>query len=67
MIYQVQFSNDFAWCSVDGIVLGKFEIEEFLMHVISPLDFKRFERNPDKRSFHIRKLEFNNFNKLKRK
>ena len=65
MIYQVQFSEDFAWCSVDGTVLGKFEIEDFLMHVISPLEFKRFEKNPDKRRFEIRKIEFNLYNILK--
>lgn len=48
---------------LDGTKAGLFDTDVFLTNVISPLDFKRFEANPDKVRFDIRKLEFNLYKK----
>ncbi len=62
MTYTIQISGDLTHVFKDGERVGKFDTDTFLLQVISPLEFSRFERNPDKKTFEIRKLEFNLFN-----
>jgi hypothetical protein len=59
MQYYCYIVEDIVLCKLENKVVAKFEVETFFINVISPLEFKRFERNPDKRLFNIRKLEFN--------
>lgn len=61
-IYKCKIVEEYVFAYLDGNLKGKFEVEDFLTFVISPLEFKRFERNPNKNTFYIRKLEFNNYN-----
>jgi len=64
MTYTIQISGELTYVFKDGAKVGKFDTDTFLMQVISPLEFRQFERNPDKRKFNIRKLEFNLYNIL---
>lgn len=62
MQHTCKIVEDYVYTYLDSLLVGKFEVDTFLTSVISPLEFKRFEKNIDKRIFHIRKLEFNNYN-----
>lgn len=62
MVYQMSLTEDHAIAYVENKQVGKFHIEVFLTNVISPREFKQFEKDPDKRSFNIRKIEFNIYN-----
>ena len=62
MQYTCKIVEDYVYTYLDSVLVGKFEVDTFLTSVISPLEFRQFERNPDKVKFNIRKLEFNNHN-----
>ena len=62
MTYTIQISGDFTHVFKDGERVGKFDTDTFLLRVISPLEFRRFEKNPEKKKFNIRQLEFNLYN-----
>lgn len=62
MRYKVSIDSDFVFVYLDSRCVGKFDVDTFLTSVISPLEFRKFENNPDKNIFEIRKLEFNNHN-----
>ena len=61
MQYYCYIDNENVVCKLENKVVARFEVETFFVRVISPLEFKRFERNPDKRLFNIRKLELNTY------
>ena len=61
MTYKAIIQGDEVFTYLDGKLKGVFDTDTFLSKVISPLEFSRFERNPDKKTFYIRKLEFNNY------
>lgn len=67
MQYTCIIDGDNVHALIDGQRVGIFDTDTFLLSVISPLEFKRFEKNPDKKKFYIRKLEFNIYNQLKTK
>lgn len=60
MMYDVRIAGDYTFAYIDNKLIATFLTDVFLMDVISPKEFKAFERNPLKRKFHIRKLELNN-------
>jgi hypothetical protein len=62
MQYTCKIVEDIVFAYLDGVLMGKFDTDTFLTSVISPLEFRQFERNSDKIKFNIRKLEFNNHN-----
>lgn len=63
MVYTCEILSDKVKAyNVENECVGIFDYEDFFINVISPLEFKRYERNENKTSFHIRKLEFNNYN-----
>jgi hypothetical protein len=62
MLYQISLTEDHAIAYIQNKQVGKFDIEVFLTNVISPREFKQFEKDPDKRLFNIRKIEFNIYN-----
>jgi hypothetical protein len=64
MTYDCNIDTDYVLVYLNNKLVGKFDVEEFLIYVISPLEFSRFEKNPDKRKFNIRKFELNHYNKL---
>jgi hypothetical protein len=59
MTYTCTIQGDTVFAFLDGKLAAKFDTDTFLTNVISPIEFKRFERNPDKNRFDIRKLELN--------
>ena len=61
MQYYCFIEGDVVVCKLENKVAAKFDVNEFFINVISPLEFRKFEKNPDKRLFYIRKLEFNNY------
>jgi hypothetical protein len=58
MLYHITISGDLITAYNKDKRGGVFDTETFLTHVISPKEFKSFERNPNKREFEIRKIEF---------
>lgn len=62
MVYTCKILNDKVKAYKDNEYVGLFDYEDFFISVISPAELKRYERNENKTSFHIRKLEFNNYN-----
>lgn len=68
MQYTCKISGEYVFCYfLTGEIAAKFDTDTFLLSVISPLQFKQFERNPDKVKFNIRKLELNNYNLISKK
>jgi len=61
MIYTCRISGNYVAAYSEGIRVGIFDYETFFTDVISPKEFAAYERNPDKRKFYIRKLDFNNY------
>ena len=64
MQYYCFIVEDIVMCKLENKTIARFDVETFFINVISPLEFKRFEKNPDKKLFYIRKLELNMY-KLK--
>jgi len=62
MQYTCLIRDGFVFAYLGNKLVGKFDTETFLTNVISPLEFNRFENNPFKVKFEIRKLDFNNNN-----
>lgn len=59
MTYTCYIQGDTTFAYNEGEMVAKFDTDTFLMSVISPREFRAFERNPEKTKFYIRKLEFN--------
>jgi hypothetical protein len=47
----------------DGRQVGRFEPETFYLHVLSPRQLRSFERNPERKIWEVRKIDFNNHKK----
>lgn len=59
MIIKVVYDDDVAIFH-DGRKLGTIDYETFCLHVLSPRQFRRLERDPDVRVWDVRKLELTN-------
>lgn len=64
MIYTCIIDGDNTFAFLEDKKVGVFDTDLFLEEIISPSEFKQFEKNPLKKLFNIRKLEFNLFNIL---
>ena len=60
MIYTCRISGNYVAAYSEGIIVGVFDYETFFTDVISPKEFAAYEKNPEKRRFYIRKIDFNN-------
>lgn len=63
MIYYCEICGDNTIAFLDEKKVGVFDTDDFLLNVITPAEFKQFEKNPYKTLFNIRKLEFNLYSK----
>lgn len=59
MFYTCKFTTNYVYAYKNEVLAAKFDYNTFCLSVISPLEFKRLERNPDKRRFYIRGIELN--------
>jgi hypothetical protein len=55
--------GEVAAYSPEGRLIGRFAPEDFYLNVLSPRDLRLWEKNPDRRRFEVRKIDFNNHKK----
>jgi len=55
--------GEIAAYNQDGRQIARFEPETFYLQVLSPRQLRSFERDPQRRVWEVRKIDFNNCKK----
>ena len=59
MTYSCTITHDYVYAFKDGVQVAKFDYNDFMQYVISPKEFEAYFKNPDKKTFNIRRIELN--------